>query len=170
MAREFKNVQAQIDIYGSLIVQRLGDQLDANNTNASGSLKGSIELTVKPESKGFIIDALQYWQAVDEGTKPHFVPKSALLKWLSYPNVRDKVRFGATDKAFGEREANSFAYLIQRKILRYGTEGTNFAKNVMESDLIDNMVGSLQDAAFEDYSAILDGIIDNYNNETKTRK
>jgi hypothetical protein len=163
MAREFKNIQAQLDIYGGLIVQRLADQLDANNTNASGSLKGSIELTLKPNAKGFVIDALDYWQAVDEGTNPHFVPKSALLKWLSYPNVRDKVRFGATDKAFGEKEQKSLAYLIARKIGREGTKGTNFFTNVYNSDVIDDMVSAIAEGAVLDYTAILDEIIDNYN-------
>jgi hypothetical protein len=164
MAREFRNVQAQIDIYGSLIVQRLGDQLDANNTNASGSLKGSIELTVKPESKGFIIDALQYWEAVNSGRKAgKQPPMGEIMKWLSYPNVRDKIRFGASDKAFGEREQKSLAYLIARKIGREGTKGTNFFTNVYNSDVIDDMVSAIADGALLDYTAILDEIIENYN-------
>ena len=163
MAREFKNIQAQIDIYASLIVQRLGDQLDANNTNASSSLKGSIDFKLKPESKGFIIDALDYWKAVDGGTRPHTPPRSAILKWLSYPNVRDKLKKGKSDSAFSEREANSIAFLIQRKIGREGTKGTNFFTNVYNSDVIDDMVSAIADGALLDYTAILDGIIENYN-------
>lgn len=167
MARQFKSIETQLEIYGGLIVQRLGDGLDANNTNASGNLKGSIELNIKPNGAGMFIDALEYWGAVDEGRKAgKRPPTSALMKWLSYPNVRDKIRFGASDKAFGEREMKSLAYLIARKIGREGTKGTNFAKNVMQSDLIDSMVAALGDAAFEDFNAILDGIVDNYNRNT----
>jgi hypothetical protein len=163
MAREFKSVQAQLEIYGGLFVQRLGDQLDANNTNASGALKGSIELTLKSDGRGFIIDALEYWGAVDEGTKPHKVPLSALMKWLSYPNVRDKWRFGESDKAFTELEYKTFAFLVQRKIARFGTEGTNFFTNVYKSGIVDDMVGAIADGTSEDYTAALDAIVDNFN-------
>lgn len=165
MAREFKSLETQLEIYGGLIVQRLADGLDANNTNASGALKGSIELTVKGGASGMFVDALDYWGAVDGGTRPHTPPLTPLMKWLSYPNVRDKIRFGASDKAFGEKEMKSLAYLIQRKIGREGTKGTNFAKNVMESDLIDQMVGALGDAAFEDFSRMVGEIVDNYNKQ-----
>lgn len=164
MAREFKNIQAQLEVYGGLFVQRLGDQLDANNTNASGALKGSIELTIKSEGKGFLIDALEYWGAVDEGRKAgKRPPVSELMKWLSYPNVRDKIRFGASDKAFGEKEMKSLAFLIARKIGRQGTKGTNFFTNVYNSDIIDDMVGAIAEGAVTDYAAALDEIISNFN-------
>lgn len=163
MANKYTNTAAELEVIGGLIVQRLGDQLDANNTNASGSLKGSITLHLKPNGLGMYIDALDYWDAVDEGTRPHTPPRSAILKWLSYPNVRDKLKKGKSDAAFGEREANSLAYLIQRKIKREGTKGTNFFTNVVNSGIFDDMAGALADSMEQDILAILNNQIDAIN-------
>tara|TARA_R110000868_G_scaffold201242_1_gene448817 strand:- start:5012 stop:5509 length:498 start_codon:yes stop_codon:yes gene_type:complete len=163
MANKYTNTAAELEVIGGLIVQRLGDQLDANNTNASGSLKGSITLHLKPNGLGMYIDALDYWDAVDEGTRPHTPPRSAILKWLSYPNVRDKLKKGKSDAAFGEREANSIAFLIQRKIKREGTKGTNFFTNVVNSGIFDDMAGALADSMEQDILAILNNQIDAIN-------
>ena len=104
-----------------------------------------------------------YWDDVDEGTEPHDVPLSALIKWLSYPNVRDKLRWGQSDAAFGESEAKSIAYLIQRKIKHYGTEGTNFFTNVVKSGIFDDMASALADSMEQDILAILNNQIDKIN-------
>jgi hypothetical protein len=163
MANKYTNTAAELEVIGGLIVQRLADNLDANNTNASGSLKGSITLHIKPNGLGMFIDALDYWDAVDEGTRPHTPPRSAILKWLSYPNVRDKLKKGKSDAAFGEREANSIAFLIQRKIKREGTKGTNFFTNVYNSGIFDDMASTLADSMEQDILAILNNQIDKIN-------
>jgi hypothetical protein len=163
MASKYPNTATELEGLGGLIIQRLADNLDANNTNASGALKGSLALHLKPSGLGMFIDALDYWDDVDEGTQPHTPPRSAILKWLSYPNVRDKIRFGASDSAFGEREANSLAYLIQRKIKREGTKGTNFFTNVVNSGIFDDMEQALADSMELDILAILNNQIDAIN-------
>lgn len=163
MANKYTNTAAQLEILGDLIVLRLTDNLDANNTNASFDLKGSIDLHLKPNGLGMYIDALDYWDAVDEGTRPHTPPRSAILKWLSYPNVRDKLKKGKSDSAFGEREANSIAFLIQRKIKREGTKGTKFFTNVYNSGIFDDMAGALADSMEQDILAILNNQIDAIN-------
>ena len=163
MANKYTNTAAELEVIGGLIIQRLADNLDANNTNASGSLKGSITLHIKPNGLGMFIDALDYWDDVDEGTDPHDVPLSALIKWLSYENVRDKLRWGQSDAAFGESEAKSIAYLIQRKIKHYGTEGTNFFTNVVKSGIFDDMASTLADSMEQDILAILNNQIDAIN-------
>ena len=163
MANKYTNTAAELEVIGGLIIQRLADNLDANNTNASGSLKGSITLHLEPNGLGMFIDPLDYWDAVDEGTRPHTPPRSAILKWLSYPNVRDKLKKGKSDAAFGESEAKSIAYLIQRKIKHYGTEGTNFFTNVVKSGIFDDMAGALADSMEQDILAILNNQIDKIN-------
>jgi hypothetical protein len=163
MANKYTNTAAELEVIGGLIIQRLADNLDANNTNASGSLKGSITLHIKPNGLGMFIDALDYWDDVDEGTRPHTPPRSAILKWLSYPNVRDKLKKGKSDAAFGEREANSIAFLIQRKIKREGTKGTNFFTNVYNSGIFDDMASALADSMEQDILAILNNQIDAIN-------
>jgi hypothetical protein len=163
MANKYTNTAAQLEILGDLIVLRLTDNLDANNTNASGNLKGSIRHHLKPNGLGMFVDALDYWDDVDEGTDPHVVPLSALIKWLSYENVRDKIRYGESDAAFSESEAKSIAELIQRKIKYYGTEGTNFFTNVVKSGIFDDMEQILANTMEEDILAILNNQIDKIN-------
>jgi hypothetical protein len=157
MAREFKNAEAALRVYGGLMVQRLVEGLNANNSNASGALNESIALTLKAQGAGFFVDGLDYWGAVDGGRKAGKRPPiTEIEKWLTYPNVRDKMRFGASDKAFGEKEMRSLAFMIARKIGREGTKGNNFFKNVVESDLIDDMVQAVANGSLEDMLAMID--------------
>ena len=157
MAREFKSTEAALRVYGGLMVQRLVEGLNANNSNASGALNESIALTLKNQGAGFFVDALDYWPFVDGGRPKGKAPLvTDIEKWLSYPNVRDKIRFGASDKAFGDKERRGLAYVIARKIGSDGTKGNNFFKNVVESDLIDDMVQAVANGSLEDMLAMID--------------
>ena len=160
MAREFKNAEAALRVYGGLMVQRLVEGLNENNSNASGALNESIALTIKNQGAGFFVDALDYWDDVDGGRRAgRRPPISDIEKWLRYPNVRDKIRFGASDKAFGDKERRTLAYLIARKIGREGTKGNNFFTNVVNSDIIDDMVQAVANGSLDDMLAAIDKTI-----------
>lgn len=157
MAREFKSTDAALRVYAGLIVQRLVDGLTVNNSDASGALNESINFTLKAEGAGFFIDALDYWGAVDGGRKAgNRPPISVIEKWLTWPNVRDKLRLGASDEAFGDKERRLAAFFMARKIGREGTKGNNFFKNVVESDLIDDMVQAVANGSLDDMLAMID--------------
>jgi hypothetical protein len=160
----FTNTSQALRQIGGLTVQRLGEGLSENNTDASGDLKKSISFKIRSSSKKIELDItmLDYWGAVDEGRKAGKQPPIDKIKeWLSYPNVRDKIRFGQSDAQFTESEQNSLAYLIAKKIGREGTKGNNFATNVFESSLITNELPEvLTDAIVEDADAILTELLD----------
>lgn len=155
----FTNTQTALRSIGGLTVQRLSQGLKENNSDASGELDDSINFNIKSSSKKIELDIvmLDYWGAVDEGRKAGKQPPIDKIKeWLTYPNVRDKMRFGQNDSAFTDSERNSLAYLIARKIGKQGTKGTNFATNVFESSLITKELPEvLLDAITEDADAIL---------------
>jgi hypothetical protein len=160
MAREFKSTEAALRVYGGLMVQRLVEGLNENNSNASGALNESIALTLKAQGAGFFVDGLDYWKAIDGGRPSGEGPRiTDIEKWLTYPNVRDKLRLGASDKAFGEKEKRTRAFFITRKIWREGTKGNNFFKNVVESDLIDDMVQAVANGTMDDMLAAIDKTI-----------
>jgi hypothetical protein len=160
MAREFKSTEIALRVYAGLISQRLVEGLNENNSNASGALNESINFTLKAKGAGFFIDALDYWRAVDGGRPSGEGPRiTDIEKWLTYPNVRDKLRLGASDKAFGEKEKRTRAFFITRKIWREGTKGNNFFKNVVESDLIDDMVQAVANGSLDDMLADIDKTI-----------
>jgi hypothetical protein len=155
----FTNTSAALRQTGGLIVQRLSQGLQEDNAIASGELDKSINFNVKSSAKKIVLDItmLDYWGAVDTGRRAGKQPPIDKIKeWLTYPNVRDKMRFGQSDASFTESEKNSLAFLIARKIGRQGTKGNNFATNVFTSDLITNELPDIVlNAVIEDADEVL---------------
>lgn len=162
----FTNTQTALRSIGGLTTQRLAEGLSENNTEASGDLKKSIRFNIKSSSKKIELNItmLDYWGAVDEGRKAGKQPPIDKIKeWLTYPNVRDKIRFGQNDSEFSDSERNSLAYLIARKIGKQGTKGTNFATNVFESSLITKELPEvLTDAIVEDADLVLSELLSKF--------
>ena len=163
----FDNTQTALRQIGGLTVQRLSQGLKESNSDASGELDKSIGFKIRSSSKKIelYIEMLDYWGAVDEGRKAGKMPPiDKIREWLTYPNVRDKMRFGQSDAQFTESERNSLAYLIARKIGREGTKGTDFATNVFTSSLITKeLPAALTDAIAEDADAILADLLERFN-------
>ena len=147
-------------------MQRLSQGLQQDNSIASGELDKSINFNIKSTDKKIVLDItmLDYWGAVDGGRKAGKQPPIDKIKeWLSYPNVRDKIRFGQNDSAFSESEKNSLAFLIARKIGRQGTKGNNFATNVFTSSLITKELPEvILNAVAEDADLILADLLDSF--------
>lgn len=159
------NISTALRKVGGLTVQRLRQEMTENNSDASGELGKSIGFNIKSTSKriDLNIEMLDYWEYVDKGRKPGKpAPINKILEWLTYPNVRDKMRGGQSDAEFSESERTSLAYLISRKIGREGTKGTDFATNVFESKLIQNELPDIVlNAVFEDANLVLEDLISN---------
>ena len=147
-------------------MQRLSQGLQQDNSIASGELDKSINFNIKSTDKKIVLDItmLDYWGAVDGGRKAGKQPPIDKIKeWLSYPNVRDKIRFGQNDSAFSESEKNSLAFLIARKIGRQGTKGNNFATNVFTSSLITKELPEvILNAVAEDADSVLTELLDSF--------
>lgn len=101
------------------------------NRVASGALLASIKATVKTGAGGVYSVELKhkdYMKYIENGTKPHFPPFKAILKW-----VREKplpTRENSGNK--GLPSEKSLAFLIQRKIGREGTEGKPIVARTQE--------------------------------------
>jgi hypothetical protein len=162
----FTNTSAALRQTGGLIVQRLSQGLQQDNSIASGELDKSINFNIKSTQKKIVLDItmLDYWGAVDGGRKAGKQPPIDKIKeWLSIQNVRDKIRFGQNDSAFSESEKNSLAFLIARKIGRKGTKGNNFATNVFTSSLITKELPEvILNAVAEDADLILADLLDSF--------
>jgi hypothetical protein len=157
------NLSTSLRKLGGLTVQRLRQGMTESNSDASGDLGASIGFNVKATSKGIDLNItmLDYWEFVDGGRKPGKpAPVNKILEWLTYPNVRDKIRGGQNDSSFSESEQKSLAYLISKKIGREGTKGNDFATNVFNSSLIKQDLPSIvADAAYEDANKLIDELI-----------
>lgn len=145
-------MNAVIRTYAGLIATRMAENLREENKIASGNLEESIEERIRVG--GFQILMADYWEYVDEGRKAgKFPPISKIEEWLKYPNVRDRIRFG-NDKAFGEKERKTLAFLIARKIARKGIKGSKFFTKVIESDIVDELAEALTVALADDLTNI----------------
>lgn len=151
--------QAIVEI-ASAVSNRLIDGLQQSEQIASGDLETSIEPTFSIYSDRMTVDVMmaKYARFVDEGRKPGKPPpRSAIEKWLTYPNVKDRmgIRNAMTDK-----ETASLATLIARKIGREGTKGNHFITNVMrDSKLWDDMASTLATGAMNDILADIDALL-----------
>ncbi len=148
---------------GGLITQRLADGINDYNSDASGELKQSIDFKIQSKSNKLELDIimLDYWEYVDKGRRPgKRPPVSSIEKWLTYPNVRDKLRGGMGDQAFSDPQ--SLAYIIAKKIGDKGTKGTDFATNVFESRLVTQELPQIiAEAVYEDANLLIDELISN---------
>lgn len=118
-------------------VLELKNKLKANKTNASGNLSNSIRGVVKQNGK-YIVISIQledYWEYIENGTKPHWPPVDAIKKWISVKPVLPRPL-----KSGKLPTANQLAFLIARKISRVGTKPKPFLKpTITDFDLINKV-------------------------------
>lgn len=119
---KFPNLQAVLQDYiEELKIEYENNLLDSDRV-ASWDLINNIEIVTSFEGYDYWVgfNLKDYWKYVEYGTKPHFPPVDALLRWieikpvLPYPNSKGKL---PTPK--------QLAYLIGRKISEVGTEGSH---------------------------------------------
>lgn len=99
---------------------RLVDSVDANTVEAM--------IREGDEAWSVTINLNDYWKYVENDTRPHWPPPSAILRWVEIkpviPHPDDKGRIPSP---------RSLAYLIGRKISREGTTGSHDFKTAQET-------------------------------------
>lgn len=106
------------------------DNLVKSGRIASGDLLNSVECHVALDNQEFVVSLTlrDYWQYVEEDTKPHWPPRDAILSWIQVKPVLPR-----PDAQGRIPTPQSLAFLIQRKIATEGTKGTHdLAKAVEE--------------------------------------
>ncbi len=143
-----------------LYAARLSESLTEKGAVASGELGTSITTKVEERRGTFTAQVLMndYWDAVDQGrsagTPP---PVQSMVDWLGYPAVRDRLTFGREgDFDYGKLE--SIAYAMAAKIGKFGTKGNNFATEVFESRISQDLQDRLADAIENDLENTIDEI------------
>lgn len=101
---------------------RLVDSVDANQVQAM--------IREGDEAWTVTINLNEYWKYVENDTRPHWPPPSAILRWveikpvLPYPDKNGRIP-----------SPRSLAYLIGRKISREGTTGSHDFKTAQETTI-----------------------------------
>ena len=96
------------------------EHLELHDRIASGDLMRSISTEVEVRGTTYIVwlNLRDYWQYVEEDTKPHWPPKDAIDRWIF---IKPVIPHGNPKPPSPE----SLSFLIRRKIATEGTKGTH---------------------------------------------
>ena len=86
------------------------------------------EVIVKGTTYEVVLNLQDYWKYVEEGTRPHWPPISAIAHWIQIKPVIPR-----PDEKGNIPSQQSLAFLISRKIAREGTQGTHDLKETTDA-------------------------------------
>lgn len=118
----FDNVLKVLQDYAVEVRNLYQDNLIRHDRIASGGLLNSAECRVDVGDRSFevVMSLEDYWRYVEEDTRPHWPPVSAILRWVQIKPVIPR-----PDAAGRIPTPKQLAYLIGRKIAREGTKGSH---------------------------------------------
>lgn len=118
----FDNVLKVLQDYAVEVRNLYQDSLIRHDRIASGGLLNSAECRVDVGDRSFevVMSLEDYWRYVEEDTRPHWPPVSAILRWVQIKPVIPR-----PDAAGRIPAPKQLAYLIGRKIAREGTKGSH---------------------------------------------
>ena len=118
----FDNVLKVLQDYAVEVRNLYQDNLIRHDRIASGGLLNSAECRVDVGDRSFevVMTLEDYWRYVEEDTRPHWPPVSAILRWVQIKPVIPR-----PDAAGRIPTPRQLAYLIGRKIAMKGTKGSH---------------------------------------------
>lgn len=128
MAQEFTNLKKALEDYMEAVSRIYKGKLTSDGHKATGKLIGSVKASVQIGSTQYIgeLRLEDYWKYIEYGTKPHWPPTQALLKWIQAKPILPRAINGITPSN------DQLAYLIGRKISRTGTKAGNELGNTID--------------------------------------
>lgn len=131
--------------FGQQLQDDLIDSLDQKRKNASGTLRQSIEalpkVSVNDGLYTYQLKMEDYYEYVDEGRKAGKQPPlESIVKW-----VRQKSAFGGLG-VNESKDVNSVAFMIARKIGKFGIKPTHFFTNVINDGRLKQLTKDLTKA------------------------
>ena len=170
---EERSIYQTLQDFGNKVQSDLRKSLVDKKSNASKNLSQSIAFNVKFKSDTeiqFKLELDRYYEAVDKGrgkaTKKSAIPlKEAIYQWIIQKGIPiSSNRGNLTAKGAGKKlgvgqqtlrymiktQRMNMAYLIARKINRFGTKGNNFYSAVVNDSLFDDLRIDLSDSFKKD--------------------
>ena len=120
---QLTNLEAVLREFADYFHNDYEQRLIAHDRYASGGLLDSIRTRVEVNGSGYEVTVTlkDYWRYVEEDTRPHWPPPSAILRWVEIKPTLPRP-YTLNGK---EVSPKSLAYLIGRKIAEKGTKGTH---------------------------------------------
>jgi len=128
MAQEFTNLKKALEDYMEAVSRVYKGKLTSDGHKATGKLIGSVKASVQIGSTQYIgeLRLEDYWKYIEYGTKPHWPPPNAILKWIQAKPILPRAINGI------KPSNDQLAYLIGRKISRTGTKAGNELGNTID--------------------------------------
>lgn len=128
MPNEFSNLKKALEDYMEAVSRIYKGKLTADGHKATGKLISSVKASVIIGSTQYTgeLRLEDYWKYIEYGTKPHWPPKNAILKWIQAKPILPRAINGITPSN------DQLAYLIGRKISRTGTKAGNELGNTID--------------------------------------
>lgn len=148
---EFNKLQEALQGYIAEVAEMYKNNLIKDGKKASGDLIRSIKPKIQINDFEYTLELEleDYWKYVENGSKPHFPPVDALIKWIEKKPIRPK------DGLVKNNE--QLAYLIGRKISREGIKpGNQLSKSIEEAN--QKWMPIIDEAVTEDLVIELDNI------------
>lgn len=120
------------------LLDRYKENINSSGHNASGDLANTSSYNVTFDGRYFEIsfNLQEYWKFIENGTKPHFPPVSAIERWIKIKPLVPRAYKGKVPST------KQLAFLIAREISVNGTKATKLLSNTLDEsdDLIDRLV------------------------------
>ena len=156
---EFPKVAEVLERYGAEFIELYKLNLVQSGRPASGKLAESLSYHVNLGTNVYAVDIslLEYWKYIENGTRPHFPPVSAIREWIRVkPVIPRPFENGKLPTE------SQLAFLIARKISRVGTEGINDFERAND-EVFARMEMSLAEAVTEDLQRQVSVIFKDFN-------
>lgn len=102
------------------IKENYKDHLELHDRIASGDLLRSVSTEIEVSGTTYTVwlNLADYWEYVENDTKPHWPPKNAIDKWIF---IKPVIPHGSPKPPSPEQ----LSFLIRRKISEEGTKGSH---------------------------------------------
>lgn len=151
-------LQVVLGEYAEEVARYYKENLDRDDRYASGKLVQSVESRIAVNGQAYQVQLRleDYWKYVEWDTRPHWPPTSALLQWIEVkPVIPQPGRNGKLPTP------QQLAYLIGRKIARFGTKGSHTLAKTLE-EINDRYEERIREALTKDLGDAVHGWIIEY--------
>lgn len=120
------------------LLERYKQTIKDSGHYASGDLCNTATYKIKWDGKYFELsfNLEDYWKYIENGTKPHFPPISAIENWITVKHIIPSTNNGRVPTT------KQLAYVIAREISQNGTKATKLLQKTIDGadDLINMFV------------------------------
>lgn len=129
------------------LLERYKQAVKDSGHYASGDLCNTATYKINWDGKCFELYFIleDYWKYIENGTKPHFPPISAIENWITVKHIIPSTNNGRVPTT------KQLAYVIAREISQNGTKATKLLQKTIDgADVLINMLAELIEKQLEE--------------------